>query len=117
MEFLKDPESQVVTRRITKDTVARFQAQVDEYNTIQARLKADGSDYVIEQVKIAKQMVTEAVERVQKAVKEGVQVSTVSPQVVEDVEALDNVLVNVTEFVKKVDAGEFDESELAEYGE
>lgn len=117
MKFLKDPESQVVTRRLAQDVITRFNAQVEEYNTIQARLKADGSDYAIEQLDTARQMVTEAIERVRKAVSEGVQVSAVSPQVVEDIEALDNVLINVTDFVRKVDEGEFDESELAEYGE
>lgn len=117
MKFLKDPASQVVTRRLAKDAIAQFEAKIEEYNAIQARLNADGSDYAIEQVKTAKQIITDAVERVRKAVSEGIQVSTVSPQVVEDVEALDNVLVKVTDFVRKVDEGEFDESELSEYGE
>lgn len=117
MKFLKDPESQVVTRRLAKDVIARFNDQIDEYNTIQARLKADGSDYAIEQLNTARQMVADGIERFRKAVSEGVQVSAVSPQVVEDVEALDNVITKITEFVRKIDEGEFDESELAEYGE
>lgn len=117
MKFLKDPESQIVTRRLAKDAIAQFEAKIEEYNAIVGRLKADGGDYATEQMKTAYNLLEDGIQRARKAISEGVQVSTVSPQVVEDVEALDNVVSDITEFVRKVDAGEFDESELAEYGE
>lgn len=117
MEFLKDPESQVVTRRLASDVRERFKAKIDEFDELRSELTRSGSDYATEQRDLAAKTMADTIETLQNALKYGVKVSSVDPITAETVTRMDKVMVELANFVRKVNEGEFDESELAEYGE
>lgn len=117
MKFLKDPESQVVTRRLAPDVRARFKAKIDEFDELRSELTKSGSDYAIEQRDLAAKTMGDTIETLQNALKYGVKTTIIDRITAETVQRMDQVMVELANFVQKVNEGEFDESELAEYGE
>lgn len=117
MKFLKDPESQVVTRRLSADTANKMQEMIASYEELSGELMRSGDPFAREQREIAGRTVSAQVDAMRHAIRFGVKVNGVDKTVAENVRNLDTLMQNMTTMMDKIESGEFDESELAEYGE